>query len=147
MNRPLLLPSLFLSLSAVVTAVVGCAGSGRRETSALAVAVDLYRRADDASRAQRVAAIAKVDCSDPAVCQAKGACLAAAEPTARALALKTEVTLRLADIEGHRLAPDDPEAQALPDKLDEASRLLVAGRAKMTECEKALADLRLKYGA
>jgi hypothetical protein len=80
------------------------------------------------------------------VCDAKRACLAAIQPTAQALALKEEVAARIEDLQSKRLSPDSPEAQALPGKLDLAARLLSEGRAKMPECEKKLADLRLASG-
>ena len=38
------------------------------------------------------------------------------------------------------------EAQALPAKLDEATRLLGEGRTKMTTCDGQLAGLGVKYG-
>jgi hypothetical protein len=133
---------------ACVLAAVACApGSGKRETSALLNAVDGYRRADTSAKANRVAALQTVTCSEPPVCDAKAVCVAAVEPTTRALLLKDEVAARLADIEQRRLAPDAPEASALPGKLDEAQRLLETGRQKMTECERRLSDLRVEYGS
>jgi hypothetical protein len=90
--------------------------------------------------------VAGVACTDAKVCTAKRACLAAIDPTARALALKDEVVRRVADLEEKRLSPESPEAQALPGKLDEAERLLREGRAKMPDCEKQLTDLQLEYG-
>ncbi len=135
-----------LLLTFAALALAECAGSAKRESAALIGAVDRYRRADNASKAGLVESISGVACTDAQVCDAKQACLAAIEPTARALRLKDEVTLRLSDIEHKRLALDEPEAQALPDKLDEATRLLTEGRAKMTDCEKKLTDLRLLHG-
>jgi hypothetical protein len=67
-------------------------------------------------------------------------------PTTRALRLKDEVAARLIDVEHERLDPAALDGGSLADKLDEASRLLETGRAKMTECERRLADLRVKYG-
>lgn len=131
------------STSLVLTA---CASRAKREASTLVDAVDHFRRADDASKAAQVQAIAGVGCTDPKVCDAKQACLAAADATARAFALKDEVARRLGDIEQKRLAPDAPEAKALPGQLDEAQKLLEQGRAKMPECERKLADLRVDYG-
>ena len=74
------------------------------------------------------------------------ACVAAIEPTSRALALKDEVAARLAEVEARRLAPDSPEARALPDKLDEAQRLLEEGRAHMADCDARLAALAVAFG-
>jgi hypothetical protein len=136
----------FLVVVAVTGALPACHDAPKRETTALLDAVDFFRRADAAGRAGRVRAIADLPCTDARVCEAKEICVAAVEPTARALALKDEVTARVADLEQKRLAPDAPEVQELPTKLDEATHLLEAGRAKMTECEAKLADLRLTFG-
>jgi hypothetical protein len=125
---------------------VACGSSARRETSALVDAVDRYRQADNLSKTTHARAVAALPCSATSVCEAKRVCLEAIDPTTRALTLKDEVTARLADIEQKRLAPDAAEAASLPGKLDEATRLLETGRAKMTECERRLADLRIEYG-
>ena len=134
------------TVALLALATVACAGSSKREAATLIAAVDRYRSADNASKARLTQSVADVACTDAQVCDAKRACLEAIDPTTRALRLKDEVTLRLSDIEGKRLAADAPEAQALPDKLDEAARLLTEGRAKMPDCEKKLTDLRLLHG-
>ena len=85
-------------------------------------------------------------CSDSRVCEAKRTCVAAIEPTTRALTLKDDVARRLADLEQRRLETDSPEVQALPGKLDDAERLLKDGRAKMAACDARLADLRMAFG-
>ncbi|MGD0676909.1 MAG: hypothetical protein ABSC94_15960 [Polyangiaceae bacterium] len=123
-----------------------CTGAARRETSALFEAVDHYRRAAEPSKASQGQALIGLVCTDAAVCEAKRVCSEAVEPTTRALQLKSEVTARMLDLEQKRLAPGAPEAEALPAKLDEAAHLLEVGRAKMTECERRLADLRVRYG-
>jgi hypothetical protein len=135
---------LLVGLGSVFAA---CGGPGKREATALADAVDRYRRADDASKDTEGKAVAAVACTDARVCDAKQACLAAIEPTTRALALKSEVVRVLAEIEEKRLAPDAPEAAALPGKLDEAERLLKDGRAGMARCDARLTDLRVAFGA
>ncbi|HEY4016173.1 MAG TPA: hypothetical protein VGM06_22715 [Polyangiaceae bacterium] len=123
-----------------------CAGSGHRETTALAAAVDRYRRAADPVKAAEAEAVGRVACSDEKVCAAKSACIAAIDPTTRALAIKDEVTHRLADLQQNRITPASAEAQALPDKLDQATRLLGEGRTKMADCDKQLTDLEVTYG-
>jgi hypothetical protein len=136
-------------LAAALTGAVGtgsCAGATKREARALISAMDRFRHASDASRAADAQAISDVACSDQRVCDAKRACLAAIDPTTRALGLKDEVAHRLADLEQKRLSPDSPDARALPGKLDEAEKLLREGRAKMLDCEKKLNDLELEYG-
>jgi hypothetical protein len=130
---------------ALLLGLCACGGPAKREAVSLADAVDRYRRADGASRAAQMDAVAAVSCTDAGVCEAKRACLAAIEPTTRALALKDEVTLRLGDIEHKRVAPDSPEARALPEALEEAGRLLEEGRVKMADCERKLTDLHAHY--
>jgi hypothetical protein len=103
--------------------------------------VDRYRHADDESKPARAQAVAAVLCRAADVCEAKRVCLDAIDPTTRGLILKDEVTARLGDIEQRRLAPMAPEAVSLPEKLDEAARLLEMGRRNMTECDRRLADL------
>jgi len=124
-----------------------CTSAGKHETAALSDAMDRYRRADDAQREAMGRAVAAVSCSEPRVCEAKASCLAAIEPTDRAFALKAEVERRLADIEGKRLDPDAPEAQALPGKLDEAKKLIDEARGNMALCDRQLADLHLAFGS
>jgi hypothetical protein len=122
-----------------------CSAGAAREAGTLVAAVDRYRRLEGSAKEAQAKAVADAACSDAQVCDAKQACVAAIDSTMRALALKDEVTARLADLQSNRLAPTAPEAQALPDKLDEAERLLRAGRDRMAECEKKLTDLRAKY--
>jgi hypothetical protein len=132
--------------SALSAALCACTNAGKREAASLTEAVDRYRHADDANKEAQSHAVAAVACTDERVCAAKSACMAAIEPTNRALALKDEVTRRLADLEQKRLAPDSPDARALPGKLDEAERLLKDGHAKMTVCDAKLAELHTQLG-
>lgn len=132
---------------AVVAALAACdGGAGKREASTLVDAVDRYRRAEGPSKAALGEAVSAVACTDARVCDAKRACLAAIVPTTQALTLKDEVSRRLVELEQQRLAPDSPEAQALPGKLDDAERLLKDGRARMTDCDARLTDLRVAFG-
>ncbi len=127
-----------------MAAVTGCFHeSARHDADALADAVDLFRRADGAGRADRARAVAAVPCTDGQVCEAKRVCVEAIEPTVRAMALKDEVSARVADLEQKRVSPDAPEIAALPGKLDEAAGLLQTGRAKMAECDAKLVALRV----
>jgi hypothetical protein len=126
--------------------MAACAGSGKHETSVLSAAVDRYRRAAEPAKAAEAETVGRVSCTDEKVCAAKAACLAAIDPTTRALAIKDDVTRRLADLQENRITPASPQAQALPDKLDEATRLLSEGRAKMADCDKQLTDLEVSYG-
>jgi hypothetical protein len=127
--------------------LAGCqSGAAKRESSALADAVDRYRTAGDAAKSVQAQGVLGLACTEAAVCAAKRVCMAAIEPTTRALELKNEVTRRLADLEQKRLSPDSPEAEGLPAKLDEATRLLQEGRTKMNDCDKSLALLRVEFG-
>jgi hypothetical protein len=119
-------------------ALGACGGGAKRESAALSDAVDRYRRADDGSKASQGQSVVAVACTVAEVCAAKRACLAAIDPTTRALALKDEVAARLVDLQAKRLAPDAPEAAALPGKLDEAERLLHEGRTQMADCDAKL---------
>jgi hypothetical protein len=135
------------SLVVVLVTLAACTGSGKREAAALTEVVDRFRATSGgASGAAQADAVRATPCSDDRVCDAKRTCVAAVDPTAKALALKNEVAQKLADIEAARLAPDAPEAQALPQKLDDASRLLREGHDKMEQCDTKLTDLRLAYG-
>ncbi len=136
-----------LAVVAIATlALMGCTGAGKHEAASLVSAVDAFRHAPGPAKAQRGQAVADVQCSDTKVCDAKQACVSAIEPTVRALALKDEVTARVADIEKGTLAKDSPEAQALPGKLDEAEKLLTDARAKMQVCDSRLTDLHVDFG-
>jgi hypothetical protein len=130
----------------VMLSLGACHGSGRREATSLDDGVDRYRRAEGAQRMTELQAVTDLPCSIADVCDAKKTCLEAMAPTARALDLKDEVTRALGELQDKRLAPDAAAAQALPAMLDEATRLLEVGRAKMGDCERKLADLRLRYG-
>jgi hypothetical protein len=121
-------------------------GAAKREASSLIGAVDRFRRAENVGKPAQAQAVAGIGCTAADVCEAKRVCLDAVEPTARALTLKNEVELRLADIQRGTLDPHSPEASALPGKLDEAQKLLEEGRAKMPDCERRLTDLRIEYG-
>jgi hypothetical protein len=131
---------LLLSLTAA------CTSPGKREAAGLAEVVDRYRRAENAAKGGPAEAVVSFPCTDADVCSTKQACMAAISPTVRALALKDDVAARLADIENKRTAADSVEAQGLPQKLDEAERLLREGHAKMGACESSLATLRLSKG-
>ena len=133
--------------AAIVLCLVAsaCSNPARRQAAALSDAIDRYRRAENPGKAERAGAVVAVACTDAEVCATKQACMAAISSTVRALQLKDEVTARLADLESKRLAPDAPDAVALPGKLDDAERLLKEGHDKMGDCEVALTALRLHH--
>jgi hypothetical protein len=119
-------------------------GSAKREAAALTDAVDRFSKVSGPAEAK---AVDDVPCTDERVCEAKRVCMEAIDPTARALAIKDEVSAKLADIEAARLAVDAAGAQELPSKLDEASRLLREGHSKMHDCDRMLTDLKVTYGS
>ncbi len=137
-----LVPSLLLA----ALALAACSNAAKREAATLDSAVEAYRRTEGPNKTARARAVAEVSCTDAKVCDAKAACVDAIDTTMRAIALKDDVAARIADIEAHTLAPDSPEAKALPGKLDEAERLLRQGRDKMRDCDQKLVDLRVAYG-
>jgi hypothetical protein len=127
------------------SAVASCGRSARSEAVALTNAVDRSRKAGAATRSVEVKKVEDFPCTAEDVCAAKLSCAEALERTAQALDIKDKVAARLGDIEAKRLAPDDPEAEALPDQLDMATRLLGQGRVKMSICDARLAELTVKY--
>jgi hypothetical protein len=131
------------SILLALLALSACSSSARREAAALTEAVDHFSRSSSVAQVEAVNAVA---CTDERVCSAKRVCLEALDPTAHALALKDEVGQKLADLEASKLAPDSAVAEELPGKLDEASRLLTEGHAKMHECDAKLTDLKVTYG-
>jgi hypothetical protein len=139
--------ALALAVALALAGAPGCTPSAKREAASLLVAMDRYQREGNASKVADAQAVAAVACTDAQVCETKRVCLDAIEPTARALSLKDEVSARVEDLQAKRLAPDSPEAQALPGKLDLATKLLNEGRSKMPLCERKLADLRIALGS
>jgi hypothetical protein len=134
------------SLLVVACGASSCSPSAKTEAATLIGAVDRYRNASDEAKLDRARAVGSVRCSDSSVCKAKRACEDAVVPSARALAIKDQVSERVRDLREGRLAPDSPEAAALPEALHEAERLLAEGRAKMPECERLLIALRVALG-
>jgi hypothetical protein len=141
---PFLIFPIFLF--ALLSLLGACGSPAKREALSLSEAVDRYRHATSSTSAVLSAGVGAVACTDAQVCEAKRACAAAADATERAVVLKEDVSLRLADIEGARLAPSSAEAQSLPGKLDEATRLLREGRTGMNDCDKRLTDLVVRFG-
>lgn len=138
--------SALLPLAALCLALSACANTAKREAGALVTAVDAYRHALGPEKAVLGKAVEAVACTDARVCAAKEACVAAIQPTVAAIALKDQVAAGVTAIERDAMAPDAPEARALPGKLDEAERLLREGREKMSECDARLTDLHVDLG-
>jgi hypothetical protein len=134
-------------IALVVASVLAACGqrSGKSEAAALVTAVDRCRKAGAATRPSEVKNVEDLACTAEDVCAAKRVCAEALARTAEALAIKDRVSARLDDLEAKRLAPDDPEAEALPGQLDTATRLLGEGRVKMSLCDSRLYELSIKY--
>jgi hypothetical protein len=129
----------------VACCALSCAPGAKHQAATLLGAVDRFRDAADEVKAERARAVVAVRCDDATVCSAKRACEEAIVPSARAWELKGEISLRIRDIRGGRLAADSPRASELLDELHEAERLLGEGRSKMPECERLLAQLRVTF--
>jgi hypothetical protein len=134
-----------MRLAILLVAFAACADS-KREAASLVGAVDRYRRAENKDKPEAAAALETVECHEKDVCDAKTACLAVSRPTARGLVIKREVEEKIGDLEAKRLDPDAEAAKALPEKLDEASRLLEEARAALPGCDAKILNVRHKYG-
>ena len=123
----------------------GCDHDRRADAMLLVGRVDQFRRADNATKPSLVDAIRTTPCNEDDICAARTACLAFAEPTAKALVTKHEVEVSLGAIEHGTLAKDTPEAQSLPSKVDAAEALLKEGQSKLDACDSLLLDLKRTY--
>ena len=129
----------------VALALAACSHA-KEESRGVTAAVERWRAAVDADKEAAADALAAAPCTDAEVCEAKRACLEVATPTVKSLALKTEVERTLAEIRAGRIARESPEAQALPGKLDEASRLLSEAASRIEPCDTRATALERKYG-
>ena len=139
-------------MSARVLALALLAGSslacspGKREAASLVAAVDAYRQAPMDAKAGPAAAIESVVCTDTDVCAAKDACLASSRPTVHGMLVKREVETALDELNEGRMTREQVAALGLSAKLDEASRAVEEGRAKVAGCDGRVISLRRKYG-
>jgi hypothetical protein len=129
----------------LLAALVACSSVAKREAGSLVEAVDRFRRAENPAKPAAANDVRVAACTDAEVCAAKAACLAAIEPTTRALEINAEVERALADLEAKRLAPSDPAARELPKKLDQSEGLLKQGKAAMPACDAQTLALKLKH--
>lgn len=129
----------------VLATVAGCESGPRREAESIIVAVERFRQADNASRPAAAEALRAVACSDTEVCQARDACLAFTEPTAKALRLKHEVETGLRDLESGALAGDSGAARTLPQKLEMAEAMLREGQSRLGACDDGILALKRRH--
>jgi hypothetical protein len=134
---------LRLAIAALLI-LVACDGD-RPDAERVITAVDRYRRAENPEKPARADDLRATPCSAADVCRAKEACLASAEPTAKALRLKQEVEKTLGAVERGELPQDSPEARALPKKLDDAEAFLKDGFDHLTSCDAEIIALRRKH--
>ncbi len=133
---------LFLSGAGLLAA---CDSGPRREAESLSVAVDRFRQADNATRPAAADALRAVPCTATDVCQARDACLAFSEPTAKALRLKHEVEEGLKQLETGALPKDSPAARMLPEKLEQAEAMLREGQSRLTSCDDQMLALKRRH--
>lgn len=122
-----------------------CEGGARQEADSLARALDRFRRADNADKANAIHDLRATRCTADDVCRARKECLAYAEPTVRALVLKADVEKALASLERDAMAASSEEARSLPAKLDDAERLLKEGMDHLEPCDGEVQALRRKH--
>lgn len=132
--------------AASAAALTACSHA-KEEAQSLSSAIDRWHAASDADKPAAAAAISAVACTDEEVCETKRACLAVASPTVMSLALRAEVERKLGDVKAGRLSKDSPEAQALPEKLDQASSLLSMAASAVEQCDTRAQTLKRKYGS
>jgi len=136
------------SLFAVVLAALmfaGCAND-RTEAAQVVEAAMRFRRADNRDKPAMADALRTTRCTAADVCRARDACLASAAATEKALQMKNEVEKGLSAIERGTLARDSAEANALPQKLDDAENLLKQGFELLPACDDEIMALKRTYG-
>jgi hypothetical protein len=126
--------------------MLSACSTAKPEAASLVASVERFHRASNDERPARADDVSKVMCEAPDVCDVKSLCVAAMTATAKALRLKHEAETALADLEAGRRQQSDPEIQALPGKLDDATNLLKEGHDKMPACDQNVLILRERYG-
>jgi hypothetical protein len=126
-------------------ATTACRAGARAEAERLAASVDRFRRAENVDKPTSLESLRAVPCSASDVCRARDACLASAEATVKALRLKQDVEDGLGLVERGELPRESLEAQALPEKLDEAEALLKEGFSLLPACDDKMIALRRTY--
>ncbi len=127
----------------VAAATPACADPAKAEAASVLAAVDRFRRAEYPGKPALLAPLEAVVCNDAAVCAAKEACVAHAQPLVQAITMKSDVERRLGDADAAGM--DLETRAAMLAKLDEASHLLDKGRAAQGACDQKTLELKMKY--
>ena len=136
---------VLLAAAIALPMLAGCSGD-RTEAAQVVEAVMRFRRADNRDKPAMAEALGAVRCTLAEVCRVRDDCFASAEATAKALRLKNEVEIGISALKNGSLARDSAEVRALPQKLDEAERLLQEGFARLPACDHSIMVLKRKYG-
>lgn len=129
-----------LAAPALLASLLGCAdGRAKSEAAAILRQVDLLRMADNHAKRQPLDQLRALPCTAPDRCDARDRCAAAFHHHVRGVELSTEVEHALKA----GIAPDSRDEIAR--KLLEASVENEQGQHAMPACEKAVADLRVKF--
>lgn len=134
-----------LGIAVLLSAEAACTSGARQEAAQVAEAMDRFRKADNATKPAMVGTLRAVKCSATDVCQARDACLASAEATAKSLSLKSEVEQAIVALDAGTLSKESPEAKGLALKLEETSTLLDEGFKALPACDDQIMALKRKY--
>lgn len=134
-----------LRASVISMLLVGCDGAERRDAETVLIAVRRFRTADHSMTVAALEALKATRCVAPDACRTRDACVAAGDPTVKALRLKAEVEKGLAALDQGRLTADSPDAQQLPKKLAEAEALLKQGHDGLAACDEHVQALKRRH--
>ena len=137
--------NVLLGIAVLLSAEAACTSGARQEAAQVAEAMDRFRKADNATKPAMVGTLRAVKCSATDVCQARDACLASAEATAKSLSLKSEVEQAIVALDAGTLSKESAEAQGLALKLEETSTLLDEGYKALPACDDQIMALKRKY--
>lgn len=120
--------------------LVACTSAAKTETQQLSIAVDRYRKAENAEKPSHVDAIKNSPCTDAEVCATKATCLESAEATSKGV----QLTIRAGQLMKARAKGDD--TAPIERMLDDAKASNAVGMKKLGECDDQLMTLKRKHG-
>jgi hypothetical protein len=135
----------FVAPALAALSVLGC-DHKVDEARRLAETIDRFRVSENAQKPAQLAAVKAAGCGDKVICDTKAKCLEMAEPIAQAIVLEAEVHEKMDLLEAGKLPKTAPEVIALPQKLDEADRLLDVGKKAIAACDQALVAMKQHVG-